>query len=214
MARSGFGALDFLLPTLYPNSGLTRCSENDPQPWEPAFGLNLGTSFTLGTVRYPQAITGREKAMRGKMQRAALLMILLLSCQAVIRAQKGSPVLADRERERRSFAQNLVKAINAAEADYRKKHDVYANWDTLVGIGDFSSNGTKWAPADFPTVAHALYGTGAEIVPGWRLRLHLTNGDKAYDLLLEDVTDPKCGYAVFSDERGLIRQGKSIDCAL
>jgi len=152
--------------------------------------------------------------MRGKMQRAALLMILLLSCQAVIRAQKGSPVMADRERERRSFAQNLVKAINAAEADYRKKHDVFANWDTLLGIGDFSSNGTKWAPADFPTVAHALYGSGAEIVPGWRLRLQLSKGDKAYDLLLEDVTDPKCGYAVFSDERGLIRQGKSIDCTL
>jgi hypothetical protein len=152
--------------------------------------------------------------MRGKMQRAAVLLILLLACQAASWAQKGSPVVPDRERERRSFAQNLVKAINAAEADYRKKHDVYANWDTLMGIGDFSSNGTKWAPADFPTVAHALYGNGAEIVPGWRLRLHLSKGDKAYDLLLEDVTDPKCGYAVFSDERGLIRQGKSIDCAL
>jgi len=152
--------------------------------------------------------------MRGKMRRAALLMILILTWQAASWAQKGAPVVTDRERERRSFAQNLVKALNAAEADYRKKHDVYANWDTLVGIGDFSSSGTKWAPADFPTVAHALYGNGAEIVPGWRLRLHLSKGDKAYDLLLEDVTDPKCSYAVFSDERGLIRQGKSIDCAL
>ncbi len=152
--------------------------------------------------------------MRGKMQRAALLMILILTWQAASWAQKGAPVVPDRERERRSFAQNLVKAINAAEADYRKKHEVYANWDTLVGIGDFSSSGTKWAPAEFPTVAHALYGNGAEIVPGWRLRLHLSKGDKAYDLLLEDVTDPKCSYAILSDERGLVRQGKSIDCAL
>ncbi|HEV8075166.1 MAG TPA: hypothetical protein VGP66_04930 [Candidatus Acidoferrum sp.] len=152
--------------------------------------------------------------MRGKMQRAALLTILILTWQAASWAQKGAPAVTDRERERRSFAQNLAKAINAAETDYRKKHDVYANWDTLVGIGDFSSSGTKWAPAEFPTVAHALYGNGAEIVPGWRLRLQLSKGDKAYDLLLEDVTDPKCGYAVFSDERGLIRQGKSIDCAL
>lgn len=152
--------------------------------------------------------------MRRKMQGAAMLMVLVLTCQAASWAQKGSPVIENRELQRRSFAQNLVKAINAAEADYRKKHDVYANWDTLVGIGDFSSNGTKWAPAEFPTVAHALYGSGAEIVPGWRLRLHLSKGDKAYDLVLEDVTDPKCGYALFSDERGLIRQGKSIDCAL
>jgi len=152
--------------------------------------------------------------MRGNIHRAGWLLILVLTCQVTGRAQKGSPVAADRERERRSFAQNLVKAINAAEADYRKKHDVYANWDTLIGIGDFSSNGTKWAPADFPTVAHALYGSGAEIVPGWRLRLQLSKGDKAYDLLLEDVTDPKCGYAVISDDRGLVRQGKSIDCTL
>jgi hypothetical protein len=152
--------------------------------------------------------------MRGKMHRSIWLPILLLSCQATSWAQSGSPAVTDRERERRSFAQNLVKAINAAEADYRKKHEVYANWDTLVGIGDFSSTGTKWAPADFPTVAHALYGSGPEIVPGWRLRLHLAKDGKAYDLLLEDVTDPKCGYAVVTDERGLVRQGKSIDCVL
>ena len=90
--------------------------------------------------------------MRGKIRSCAVLLVLVLGCQAGSWGQKGSPVMADRERERRSFAQNVVKAINAAEADYRKKHDGYANWDTLVGIGDFSSNGTKWAPADFPTV--------------------------------------------------------------
>ena len=150
--------------------------------------------------------------MRGIVQKSALILLLVMGCQAASRAQKGASAVPDRERERRSFAHNLVKAINAAEADYRKKHDVYANWDTLIGIGDFSSNGTRWAPADFPTVAHALYGNGAEIVPGWKLRLHLSKADKAYDLILEDVTDPKCGYAVFSDERGLIRQGKSIEC--
>lgn len=163
-------------------------------------------SFSRGKTR-------KGKAMDGKIQKTGLLLILILSCQ-VSWAQKGSPAVADRERERRSFAHNLVKAINAAEADYLKKHDVYANWDTLVGIGDFSSNGTKWAPAEFPTVAHALYGNGAEIVPGWRLRLDLSRSGKAYDLLLEDVTDPKCGYAVLTDERGFVRQAKSVDCAL
>jgi hypothetical protein len=59
-----------------------------------------------------------------------------------------------------------------------------------------------------------MYGRGAEILPGWKLRLTLSKDASAYDLLLEDVTDPKCGYAVISDERGLIRQGRSIDCSL
>jgi hypothetical protein len=32
--------------------------------------------------------------------------------------------------------------------------------------------------------------------------------------LLEDATDEKCGYAAITDERGIIRQGKTIDCEL
>jgi len=56
------------------------------------------------------------------------------------------------------------------------------------------------------------YGNGPEIVPGWRLRLQLSKGDKAYDASIEDETDAKCSYAVMSDKREIIRQGKSIDC--
>jgi hypothetical protein len=148
------------------------------------------------------------------LRRGALLLALLLAAgQQAGWPQKGPTPAADRERERRSFAQNLARAINAAEADYWKQHGAYANWDTLMGLGYFSPNGTKWASPEFPTVAHALYGSGPEIVPGWRLRLRLSNGNKAYDALIEDVTDPKCSYAVFTDERGMIRQGKSVECA-
>jgi len=53
-----------------------------------------------------------------------------------------------------------------------------------------------------------------EIVPGWKLRLNLSHEGKAYDLTLEDATDPKCNYAAISDERGIIRQSKVIDCPL
>lgn len=133
---------------------------------------------------------------------------------AAAHAQKNVPGIADRERERRSLAVNLVRAINTAEANYMKKQGTYVTWETMIGNGDFSETGTKWAPESFPTVAHAMYGSGPEIVPGWKLRLHLSKDGHAYDLLLEDVTDPKCAFAVVSDERGLIRQGKSIACPL
>lgn len=139
---------------------------------------------------------------------AALLAVL------AAHAQKNSPGMADRERERRSLAINLVRAINTAEANYKNKQGAYVTWDTLYSNGDFTDTGTKWAPSSFPTVAHAIYGRGPEIVPGWKLRLNLSKQGSAYDLLLEDVTDPKCNYAVISDERGLIRQGKAIDCAI
>jgi hypothetical protein len=131
---------------------------------------------------------------------------------APLQAQKNAAGLPDRERERHSLAINIARAINAAEANYKKNHGAYATWDALISSGDFSENGTKWAPETLPTVAHAMYGPGPEIVPGWKLRLQLFKDGTAYDLLLEDITDPKCGYAVFSDERGIVRQGKSVDC--
>jgi len=136
--------------------------------------------------------------------------VFLLASRGV--AQKSSYGVPDRERERKSLAVNIVRAINAAEANYKKNHDVYATWNTLVSTGDFSDQGTKWAPESFPTVAHAMYGSGPEIVPGWKLRLNLSKDGTAYDLMLEDVSDPKCGFAVFSDDRGRVRQGKAVEC--
>jgi hypothetical protein len=141
-------------------------------------------------------------------------LLAILALAIAIRAQKPSVGVADRERERRSLAVNIVRAINTAEANYRNSHDTYANWDTLFGHGDFSENGTKWVSESFPTVAHAMYGRATEIVPGWKLRLNLSNNGNSYDLLLEDATDPKCGYAVVSDDRGMIRQSKIIDCPI
>ena len=128
--------------------------------------------------------------------------------------QKPSPGISDHERERRSFAINLVLAIQKAQLDYKAKHDIYGNWDSLLGNGYFTSTGTKWASPDFPTVGQALYGSGPEIVPGWKLRLNISRSGSAYDLLLEDAMDLKCSYAVLTDERGTIRQARSVDCPI
>ena len=53
-----------------------------------------------------------------------------------------------------------------------------------------------------------------EILPGWNLRLNLHWDVQGYDLLLTDMTDEKCGYAVLTDEHGVIRQSKAIDCQI
>jgi hypothetical protein len=151
--------------------------------------------------------------MRHLFRSAAWLgLLLFLASPLFLQAQKNTISTAQPEQERRSFARNFATALNAAEADYFKQHQAYASWDNLLGFGYFSASGTKWASPEFPTVAHALYGSGSEVVPGWRLRLRLSNQDKAYDVSIEDVADMKCGYAVSTDERGAIRQGKFIDC--
>jgi hypothetical protein len=142
----------------------------------------------------------------------AILCAGSLLAASSVKAQKNSPTLQDRQREQHSLAMNIVRAINTAEANYKKTHGSYATWSDLFSNGDFTDSGTKWSSESFPTVAHAMYGSGPEIVPGWKLRLNLSKDGAAYDLSLEDVTDSKCGYAVMSDERGMIRQGRSVAC--
>jgi hypothetical protein len=51
-------------------------------------------------------------------------------------------------------------------------------------------------------------------VPGWKLRLTISNGGKSYDALAEDATDAKCGYAGVTDERGMIRESEFISCKM
>jgi hypothetical protein len=150
--------------------------------------------------------------MGEKSRYAGLVLMLFLLYQPLSPAQKSTSPLAQNDQERRSFAQNLARAINAAEADYFKSHQIYATWETLMGLGDFSQYGTRFASPDFPTVAHALYGSGPEIVPGWRLRLLVSKNEKSYDVSIEDVNDLKCGYAVITDERGKIRRGTFLEC--
>lgn len=113
---------------------------------------------------------------------------------------------------RRDTAVNLVRAINTAELNYKLRNGAYADWPALVRNGDFTSEGTKWAPKEFPTIEHLHFGPGPEILAGWRLRLNLTASRQTYDLMLEDELDEKCGYAAIADERGIIREGITIDC--
>jgi hypothetical protein len=157
------------------------------------------------------ARTGMVQRMKAIGKVAALFLASGLFT-AIAEAQKSPFGIQDRNREQRSLAFGMVRAINAAEANYKKNHGNYASWDTLYSSGDFTSSGTKWAPESLPTVAHAMYGSGPEIVPGWRLRVTISKDGNAYDLQLEDVADTKCHYAVSSDERGVVRQGKSVDC--
>jgi hypothetical protein len=145
---------------------------------------------------------------------AACLSAAFLLTLVPASAQKNSPTAQDRERERHSLAVNIVRAINNAEANYKKTNGAYATWNALQTNNDFTENGTKWISDAFPTVAHAMYGPAPEIVPGWKLRLQISKNGNAYDLILEDANDPKCRFAVISDETGLIRQSKAIDCPI
>ncbi len=143
------------------------------------------------------------------------LIAAMCSFVAVAEPQKSaSPAVTGRELQRRSFALNFLRALNNAEQDYKKKHATFGNWDALFAEGYFTETGTKWSSSDFPTVTQAMYSRATEVVPGWKLRLTISNGGKSYDALVEDATDAKCGYAGVTDERGMIRESEFISCKM
>ncbi|SRR6266566_833340 len=140
------------------------------------------------------------------------LFIMLLGLFTLLYAQIAPARSGETEHARRSVAVNLLRGINTGEADYQAKHGAYVPWDVLDTAEEFTDRGMKWAARNEPLLANIHFGSAPEILPGWRLRLNVTADGKGYDLLLEDATDKTCGYAVITDERGLIRESKVIGC--
>ena len=128
---------------------------------------------------------------------------------------------------RRQLAISLLRTINTVEVTYRSEHGSYATWLTLLSsepkhFDDFLARMSRVVnfvyrdenvPSDNVRLKIILHDP-PEILPGWNLRLNVHSDGQGYDLLLRDMTDEKCGYAVLTDEKGVIRQSKAIDCEI
>src|SRR5258708_8626288 len=119
---------------------------------------------------------------------------------------------SDNARARRSVGINTLRALNTVEYAYKSTHGTFASWDVLAVSEEFSGRRMFFPAQNAPQLADAHFAKRPEILPGWTLRLNVTSDGKGYDVLLEDKTDKACGYAAITDESGLIRQSKTIDC--
>lgn len=140
--------------------------------------------------------------------------LVILAVAAPISSQTISAQAADHEHAKHSLAINLLRAINTAEMDYKNKHGVYASKDTLLVSEEFTGRGMAWAAKNDPQLASAHVSIGPEVLPRWSLRLNLAVDGNGYLVLLEDTTDKSCGYAAVTDERGVIRQSKTVGCKI
>jgi len=143
-----------------------------------------------------------------------IVALLLFAAATPLSSQNAPAQTSDADHAKHSLAVNLLRAINTAEMDYKNKHGAYASKDALLASEEFVGRGLAWAAKHDPQLANAKISNGPEILPGWSLRLNLTADGQAYDLVLEDLTDKACGYAALTDERGVIRQSKVIDCKI
>lgn len=141
---------------------------------------------------------------------SAVLLVFLVGAQTPQLAQDASKGPTKSDQERHSVAIGLLRTINTAEVGELSTYGAYSSWPTLLGhqpkyldewFARFSEEDPKGHFGDMP-----------EILPGWSLRLNVHVDGKGYDLLLQDLTDKKCWYAALTDESGVIRQSKAIDC--
>jgi hypothetical protein len=145
-----------------------------------------------------------------------IVVLLVLASAAPLFSQYPPAPTSEPDNAKHFFAIVLLRNINTAEVTYKFKHGgSYAAWDALLASDEFRASKviTMLAKID-PQLAEAQFSNGSEILPGWSLRLNLTADGQAYDLVLEDLTDKMCGYAAITDERGVIRQSKAIDCKI
>ena len=143
---------------------------------------------------------------------STVLLVFLLGVQTPQFAQDTSTGPTKSDQERHGVAIGLLRTINTAEVGELSKYGAYSSWPTLLGhqpkyfdewFARFSSEDPKGHFGDMP-----------EILPGWSLRLNVHADGKGYDLRLQDLTDKTCWYAALTDESGVIRQSKAINCKI
>ena len=162
--------------------------------------------------------------MKNKWSILTSLLLVLLVIQTPQFAQNTSidAKQSPPDAMRHQLAISLLRAINTAEVPYHSKNGSYATWQTLLSSypKQFDEFLARVLIFDRPgTVTRNIlppmqFNDPPEILPGWNLRLNVHSDGQGYDLLLTDMTDEKCGYAVLTDENGVIRQSKAIDCQI
>ena len=141
----------------------------------------------------------------------SLLLPILLVCGVLCVSDAQNPPSPTVDSAHLAFAVNLVRAINTAEGDYKQSHGTYATWQALAPSTEFQL-ALKWASGNSAGLTNLQVSKEESVFQGWKLRLTVDGEAGSYDVLLENTLDRACSSAVMSNETGLIRYGKSIQC--
>ena len=147
------------------------------------------------------------------MKKHAIWLALSLGILVPQRAQNTPQQPEHLKQARHSLAVGLLRSINTAEVTYHSEYGSYAAWQNLARRKPRYFD-MKLIARSNPQLAEQRVADEPEILPGWSLRLNVHADDKGYDVLLQDMTDKQCWYAAYTNESGLIRQSKAIDCEI
>jgi hypothetical protein len=141
---------------------------------------------------------------------STVLLVFLLAVQTPQFAQDTFTGPAKSDQERQSVAIGLLRTINTAEVGEFSKYGAFSSWPTLLAHQPKFFD--DWVTRFYSQGGH--FADPPEILPGWSLRMNVHADGKGYDVRLQDLTDKTCWYAGLTDESGVIRQSKAIDCKI
>jgi hypothetical protein len=107
------------------------------------------------------------------------------------------------EAARREQAVWAARVINSIQANHRRSYGTYVDLDGLATSPEAPSGEGPFAEA----FRAMTLGAGSEVLPGFEL--HVTASPESYAFSIRDARDP-CGFALFSDRRGVIYQGQPL----
>ena len=123
------------------------------------------------------------------------------------------PPRADAPTKSKSMAVGIVRTINTAQVSCRardgkvEENYSFLSWDELLSSHCFDA-AQDW----FSQHYRFRLAAGPEIAPGLELRLVVSGDGRHYNLSLVGEDSPSCRFGFFSDEGGVIYEGKSLGC--
>lgn len=117
-------------------------------------------------------------------------------------------------------AVNILRVINTAEVgtcrdDHGEAGDNmrFRPWARLVNAPCLKEAQSHFSGSRFAQAGKLSFSAAPEIVPGLMLRLVVSPDGKHYNAWLGPKPDVRCGFAFYSDERGVIYEGRAIGCS-
>lgn len=102
----------------------------------------------------------------------------------------------------------MAALINTAEAQYKFATGVYADYPTLLQSGQLRETGGR----EFTALPGNLQSI-SDPLPGFRLHLLTSPNDGSYQLSIQEKAKD-CGVGFFTDETGVIFEGRPSGCAV
>lgn len=135
--------------------------------------------------------------------------VVLIGCALLPRAAFARPKEDPLSSKQGATALNFARQVNAAERTFLHAHGRYATIAELVKVEQQERTTQGLPPSPGPLETANLQ---SEPVPGFHFRFIIASDGSAYEMSLREL-GVSCGYSLFSNEGGVLYEGKTLDCA-